>query len=189
MPVTLPVNPYCDSFDFKVVFDLIEGKIKFDISPTQFKDISGFIGVSLDITTPAGVFSPQGYVIDSSNPVQVFYLDIPKMKDVYRWGNYILKATIFLQGNVSGTQTKELFLSPPDCLGDINGMIGTINLTVDCNKGAVIGRGFSGYAYQGVYGVNYRVKEKITMADLAFRQRAHQTGAVFVGGFFHDGPT
>src|SRR5437667_3233319 len=27
----------------------------------------------------------------------------------------------------------------------------------------------SGYAYQGVYGVNYRVKEKITMADLAFR--------------------
>jgi NAD(P) transhydrogenase len=27
----------------------------------------------------------------------------------------------------------------------------------------------SGYAYQGVYGVNYRVKDKITMADLAFR--------------------
>jgi len=27
----------------------------------------------------------------------------------------------------------------------------------------------SGYAYQGVYGVNYRVKEKITMSDLAFR--------------------
>jgi NAD(P) transhydrogenase len=27
----------------------------------------------------------------------------------------------------------------------------------------------SGYAYQNVYGVNYRVKEKITMADLAFR--------------------
>jgi len=27
----------------------------------------------------------------------------------------------------------------------------------------------SGYAYQGIYGVNYRVKDKITMADLAFR--------------------
>ena len=27
----------------------------------------------------------------------------------------------------------------------------------------------SGYQYQGIYGVNYRVKEKITMADLAFR--------------------
>src|SRR5271167_3468657 len=27
----------------------------------------------------------------------------------------------------------------------------------------------SGYYYQNVYGVNYRVKEKITMADLAFR--------------------
>src|SRR5437588_939720 len=27
----------------------------------------------------------------------------------------------------------------------------------------------SGYQYQSVYGVNYRVKEKITMADLAFR--------------------
>ena len=27
----------------------------------------------------------------------------------------------------------------------------------------------SGYDYQSVYGVNYRVKEKITMADLAFR--------------------
>jgi len=27
----------------------------------------------------------------------------------------------------------------------------------------------SGYAYQGIYGVSYRVKEKITMADLAFR--------------------
>src|SRR6202140_5926903 len=27
----------------------------------------------------------------------------------------------------------------------------------------------SGYAYQGIYGVNYRVKKKITMADLAFR--------------------
>src|SRR5436190_3317990 len=27
----------------------------------------------------------------------------------------------------------------------------------------------SGYNYQNVYGVNYRVKEKITMADLAFR--------------------
>src|SRR5918911_5567474 len=27
----------------------------------------------------------------------------------------------------------------------------------------------SGYYYQNIYGVNYRVKEKITMADLAFR--------------------
>src|ERR1700693_1354043 len=27
----------------------------------------------------------------------------------------------------------------------------------------------SGYYYQNVYGVNYRVKEKITMADLVFR--------------------
>ena len=27
----------------------------------------------------------------------------------------------------------------------------------------------SGYDYQDIYGVNYRVKEKITMADLAFR--------------------
>src|SRR5260221_6271096 len=27
----------------------------------------------------------------------------------------------------------------------------------------------SGYAYQNIYGVNYRVKEKITMSDLAFR--------------------
>src|SRR5208283_2092044 len=27
----------------------------------------------------------------------------------------------------------------------------------------------SGYNYQSVYGVNYRVKEKISMADLAFR--------------------
>jgi len=27
----------------------------------------------------------------------------------------------------------------------------------------------SGYRYQGIYGINYRVKEKITMSDLAFR--------------------
>src|SRR6476661_7113832 len=27
----------------------------------------------------------------------------------------------------------------------------------------------SGYYYQGIYGMNYRVKEKITMADLLFR--------------------
>src|SRR6266446_3720435 len=27
----------------------------------------------------------------------------------------------------------------------------------------------SGYQYQNVYGVNYRVKDKITMADLSFR--------------------
>ena len=27
----------------------------------------------------------------------------------------------------------------------------------------------SGFKYQGIYGVNYRVKEKITMADLGFR--------------------
>src|SRR5438552_16524216 len=27
----------------------------------------------------------------------------------------------------------------------------------------------SGYHYQSIYGVNYRVKEKITMGDLAFR--------------------
>src|SRR5436305_7523837 len=27
----------------------------------------------------------------------------------------------------------------------------------------------SGYNYQNIYGVNYRVKDKITMADLAFR--------------------
>src|SRR5918911_4517886 len=27
----------------------------------------------------------------------------------------------------------------------------------------------SGYSYQGIYGMNYRVKEKITMADLSFR--------------------
>src|SRR5579862_5624338 len=28
---------------------------------------------------------------------------------------------------------------------------------------------FSGYNYQNIYGVNYRVKEKISMSDLAFR--------------------
>src|SRR6476661_5319620 len=28
---------------------------------------------------------------------------------------------------------------------------------------------FSGYNYQNIYGVGYRVKEKITMGDLAFR--------------------
>src|SRR5579871_761485 len=28
---------------------------------------------------------------------------------------------------------------------------------------------FSGFMYQGIYGMNYRVKEKITMADLSFR--------------------
>jgi NAD(P) transhydrogenase len=28
---------------------------------------------------------------------------------------------------------------------------------------------FSGFHYQGIYGINYRVKEKITMADLSFR--------------------
>src|SRR5438477_12824463 len=28
---------------------------------------------------------------------------------------------------------------------------------------------FSGHNYQGIYGINYRVKEKITMADLSFR--------------------
>src|SRR6201996_9850332 len=27
----------------------------------------------------------------------------------------------------------------------------------------------SGYQYQSIYGINYRVKEKITMADLSFR--------------------
>src|ERR1700752_4120756 len=27
----------------------------------------------------------------------------------------------------------------------------------------------SGYNYQNIYGINYRVKDKITMADLAFR--------------------
>ncbi len=31
---------------------------------------------------------------------------------------------------------------------------------------------FSGYNYRTIYGVNYRVKEKITMADLAFRVQA-----------------
>src|ERR1051325_12018587 len=28
---------------------------------------------------------------------------------------------------------------------------------------------FSGFLYQGIYGMNYRVKEKDTMADLSFR--------------------
>ena len=28
---------------------------------------------------------------------------------------------------------------------------------------------FSGYQYQNIYGINYRVKEKVTMADLSFR--------------------
>src|ERR1017187_1551758 len=27
----------------------------------------------------------------------------------------------------------------------------------------------SGFAYQGIYGVNYHVKERVTMADLGFR--------------------
>jgi NAD(P) transhydrogenase len=30
----------------------------------------------------------------------------------------------------------------------------------------------SGYSYRSIYGINYRVKEKITMADLAFRTQA-----------------
>src|SRR5580658_3130826 len=28
---------------------------------------------------------------------------------------------------------------------------------------------FSGFLYQGIYGMNYRVKDKITMSDLSFR--------------------
>src|SRR5215469_15745729 len=28
---------------------------------------------------------------------------------------------------------------------------------------------FSGFLYQGIYGMNYRVKDKVTMADLCFR--------------------
>src|SRR6202142_3451822 len=28
---------------------------------------------------------------------------------------------------------------------------------------------FSGFLYQGIYGMNYRVKDKVTMADLSFR--------------------
>src|ERR1035438_5222733 len=34
----------------------------------------------------------------------------------------------------------------------------------------------SGFQYQGIYGVNYRVKDKITMADLGFRSEERRVG-------------
>lgn len=150
----LPANPYVDAYDFKETFDLKAGKILFDISPTVFKDISGFRGVSIQITTPAGIIAPQGYVIDNTDPQKVYAVDIPKVRDGYRWGNYEIKSTIFLNGEIEGTLIKQSFLSPPDCSGQSNTLAGTIQLTVDCLKGSITGRGFTGYAYQGLMPVS-----------------------------------
>jgi NAD(P) transhydrogenase len=52
-----------------------------------------------------------------------------------------------------------------ECLGGVCVNTGTIPSKT--MREAVLH--LSGYQYQGLYGVNYRVKEKITMADLSFR--------------------
>jgi NAD(P) transhydrogenase len=52
-----------------------------------------------------------------------------------------------------------------ECLGGVCVNTGTIPSKT--MREAVLH--LSGYQYQGLYGVNYRVKDKITMADLAFR--------------------
>ena len=44
----------------------------------------------------------------------------------------------------------------------------------------------SGFHYQGIYGINYHVKEKITMADLGFRvqQRDQDRSRCHAGAAF-----
>jgi hypothetical protein len=148
--ITLPANSYCKVYDYRVGFDLKRGKLTFDISPTVFQDTAGFIGASLIVTSPSGIAAPEGFVIIPGDMAKVYEINLPKVNGVYHWGAYTISSQITLQGNiVSQPLVKQEFLSPPDCKGDINYIIGMINITVDCKKGAIIGRGFSGYAYNG----------------------------------------
>src|SRR5438034_5486290 len=60
---------------------------------------------------------------------------------------------------------KVALVEKTDCLGGC--CINTGTIPSKTMREAVLH--LSGYNYQNIYGINYRVKEKITMADLLFR--------------------
>src|SRR5258708_19469039 len=68
-----------------------------------------------------------------------------------------------IQGAKSGK--KVALIEKRECMGGV--CINTGTIPSKTMREAVLH--LSGYQYQNVYGVNYRVKEKISMGDLAFR--------------------
>lgn len=148
--IVIPSNPYWSNLDFVSDFNLVTGKLTVDLSRSTFIPGPG-VTATVQVKFPNGK-SPQ-YTV--STPGEVVVMDIPKLiNGIYWWGNYNITVTANWPTNNHQPLSKEFPLTPPDCVGDSNEVEGTLQITVDCQDGTLVGRGFSGYAYNGVMPVS-----------------------------------
>jgi NAD(P) transhydrogenase len=92
-------------------------------------------------------------------------------------GDDIFGAAVLVDhfGAAGGGQIADLlgFVAEIDGAGSLSSRSNSINTgTIPSKTMREAVLHLSGYNYRSIYGVNYRVKEKITMADLAFRVQA-----------------
>jgi hypothetical protein len=145
MSVIVPANPYWANLEFHSEFNLLTGKLTVDLTGSTFAPGTG-VYATVQVKFPNG----QSPVITLNLPTDKAVMDIPKLLNgIYWWGNYTITVTAYWPGSGSQALAKEFSLTPPDCVGESNEAKGTLQITVDCQDGALVGRGFSGYAYKG----------------------------------------
>jgi hypothetical protein len=148
MSMYLPANPYISSFDYVLQFDLTDGTIKIDLSPSVIIDASG-LQVKIAITKPDQSIADLGVVFDAGNINQIYSYALPKVQGVFMWGMYQVKATLLISNLAEFTLVKKFNLCAPDSKNPYsNDMTGTIILSVDCAFGTLMARGFCGSAYK-----------------------------------------
>jgi len=164
MNLTFPGNPYITTFDIKTVFDLATGKIRVDLSPSVILNPTGITGVKLKIVKPGnGLLLPaEEFQFTTDTLTGEYAFDFPKIQNVFVWGQYQVIATLFL-----GDDPYELAKDPQNicAVNNFDGGqfdnegTGEITLTVDCAKGKIYARNFTGYTYRRLQPIseNYNI--------------------------------
>lgn len=152
--MTLPANPFVTVFDFRLHFNLADGTINIDLSPSTIVDASGIKGVKVSIKKPDNTIIDSGnYAFTPANINSIYTVFMPMVLNSFMWGVYTVTLTLsFVDvAYADSPLTKTRNLCAPN--GDdpySNDMKGSIQLSVDCIAGTLMARGFCGYAYMGI---------------------------------------
>lgn len=146
MSQIIPANNYINTFDFRLQFDLNEGLIKTDLSPSDIIDASG-ITVTFSIKRPDNVIVSGGTLIPE-NINAILTTVLPRIQNTFIWGIYTVTATLTI-GNKTYTLIKTFNLCAPDSSNPFTTEItGNLVIQSDCEKGTITVSGFCGYAYK-----------------------------------------
>lgn len=146
----IPANPYIQQFDFRQIFDLVEGKLKINLLTEYINNAAGITGVKLEVVTPTKTtISPRGFIFAPANFFTVYDVTLPRAAGSFIYGTYIVRLTLVLNGKEYPNE-KSFNLCPIDNDSPLRleGQ-GKMELRVDCANRMIRVGGFSGYAYNG----------------------------------------